>query len=169
MDDILFRSWLEMIPEDAVVLFDDTKFPFPQKLSLACMYDFLDGTMAAKFPHRLVIVLTNSKDSVQNLPGKVNRSGRLSETVYFSWATPSDAEALFMQEYQESLPGEGKLQDLASSFGAHLESREISHAAIEQHLRRYTATEAVEYALALAPAPAPAPALAPAPAQRGTY
>lgn len=146
MTDGVLQSWLISIPPDAVVLIDDAEYPFPEKVSNACVLDFLDGTMAASHPGRLLIVNTNSQGFVRSLPGPLQRAGRLSETFRFTWATPKDAEAMFAQEFQGSLLEEQKLRDFASAFGAQVEGKDISHAAIELYLRNHTVWEAVENA-----------------------
>ncbi|KAF2844198.1 P-loop containing nucleoside triphosphate hydrolase protein [Plenodomus tracheiphilus IPT5] len=144
MDDSVFKFWLEQIPANAIVFMDDVQYPFPVKLSIASVLDFLDGTMAALHPGRLLIVNTNSQGYVKNVPAPLQRAGRLRETFHFSLATPSDAEAIFRQEYQGSLLDEQKLQELAHSFVAHYEGKQISHAAIESFLRNFTPHEAVK-------------------------
>ncbi len=141
LDDVVFRSLLDSLPSNAILLIEDIDTAFEHRLpsdakigiTLEGLLNALDGVGCRD--GRILIMTTN-------YPGRIDaaltRPGRVDRRIEFGYATREMIAAMFLWFYRSHAVGVAWLETLSEKYAdTVLEGSKITPARIQEHLLRY--------------------------------
>jgi chaperone BCS1 len=141
LDDVVFRSLLDSLPSNAILLIEDIDTAFEHRLpsdakigiTLEGLLNALDGIGCRN--GRILIMTTNYPDRLD--PALV-RPGRVDRRVEFGYATREMISRQFLWFYKGHSVGSTRLAVLAERYAATVpEGAHVTPARVQEHLLRF--------------------------------